>query len=445
MKKYKQYFTPVDLAELMVNIVPEDNVNTIIDLSMGECGLLEVAKKRWNNASFFGADIDETLLNKIHERSPYIQTFTGDSLGDTINSWIGYQDILKNGKFDLVLANPPFNYFDQEPAQVDGVDMFLPIEIRFLLKYIDIIREGGYISIILPYGFLSLDLYNKLRMQILQKVTIYKVIKIFKSCFDRIDADTCLLLLQKKHFNDKYIQKEITIEYLDDQYSLKKNASVCITPEKNRLDLEYHQLQQEFRKYIEICKYPMYSLNKYVVSCKRGKTLAKKKNLVVDKGIRFLHTTDVKYLNISNHSPTYVSRTSDYFKESIVRPKNILVGRVGKACIGKIAIIPEKYPKAFISDCIFGLDIKDIDPYYLTLYLATKYGQIQLKGIAKGSCSKYITKSDLMNLMIIVPDIDIQIYIKKRYLDIQSRQGRLKKEWLLNELISELENILGKG
>lgn len=56
--------------------------------------------------------------------------------------------------------------------------MALPIEMRFLLKYIDIVKDNGYICIILPYGFLSLDLYKDLRIQLLKMVTIIKVLKI---------------------------------------------------------------------------------------------------------------------------------------------------------------------------------------------------------------------------------------------------------------------------
>ena len=322
--------------------------------------------------------------------------------------------------------------------------MVLPIEIRFLLKYIDIVRDGGYICIILPYGFLSLDQYNKLRLKILSKVTIHKVIKIFENCFERIEADTCLLLMQKKSPIDRYIQDNITIEYLDSQYLLQKHTIVAISSEKNRLDLEYHQLLIDFQNVRQVCRHPINLLRQYTENCKRGRTLANKKDLIVEKGIRFLHTTDVKYLSISNRSPVYVLRNTDYFKESGIKPKNILIGRVGKACIGKIAIVPEHYPKTVISDCIFSLVIKNIDPYYLALYLASRYGQMQLKGLAKGSCSKYITKEDLLQLMIIVPEMEIQLYLREKYLDILSRPGRTKKDILIEKLVSEVEIILGK-
>lgn len=444
-KDYKQYFTPLSLAEFMVNLIPDDNINSVIDLSMGECGLLEEAKKRWKDASYYGADIDETLLSRIHAKSPYIKTFSGDSLGENIAQWKEYQDVINSEKFDLAIANPPFNYYDQASAcLIDEQDMVLPIEMRFLLKYIDIVRAGGYISIILPYGFLSLDLYKKLRIIILSKVTILKVIKIFDNCFDKIDADTCLILMRKKNSNERFIQENISIEYLDNNYLLKQKTKVSCKNDIKRLDLEYHQLLQAFSNIQKSCIYPVVPLLDYIESCKRGKTLTKKKELITDRGARFIHTTDVKYLYISNESPVYVLRKDEYFKESKTKFENILIGRVGKACIGKIAIVNKEYPVSVFSDCIFCLSVKDIDPYFLTLYLASKYGQMQLRGLAKGSCSKYITKDDLMQIKIIVPDNNIQQYYRKKYIDILSKPGRGKKTALFQPLVIEVEKILGK-
>ena len=445
VKEYKQYFTPRDLADFMVNLIPVGKVNTVIDLSMGECGLLESAKKRWEDASFLGVDIDGTLLEKIHEKCPYIHTFSGDGLGDTVKDWDEYENILNSQQFDVAIANPPFNFFNQESLSVDGDDMTLPIEMRFLLKYIEIVRDGGYICIILPYGFLSLDLYEDLRQNIFRKVTIHKVIKIFENCFDRIDADTCLLLLQKKKHIDMSIQDEVSMEYLNSQYILEKHTNINIANGKNRLDFEYHQLINDFQAIQQESNFPIIPLEEFAESCKRGRTLAKKKDLITDNGIRFLHTTDVKHLSISNDSPVYVLSGIDYFKNSEVRPDSILIGRVGRACIGKIAIVPDYYHTAVISDCIFSLNVRNIDPYYLTLYLGSKYGQMQLKGLAKGSCSKYITKHDLLKLMIIVPDTDIQMYFKKKYHEIILLPKNLKQDILLENLISEIESTLGKG
>lgn len=178
---------------------------------------------------------------------------------------------------------------------------------------------------------------------------------------------------------------------------------------------------------------------------KRGKTLTKRKNLIKENGNRFLHTTDIKQLYISNKSPTYVSRKEDYFQQAVIKKDDILIGRVGKGCIGKVAIMNRQYPIAVISDCIFSLSVNNnIDPYYLSVYLASVYGQMQLLGIAKGSCSRYITKEDLMKIKVIVPNDDIQNSIRCKYIDILSKPGGAKKENLLKLLVNELENLLGK-
>lgn len=170
VKDYKQYFTPQKLAKYMVSIIPEEIITNVIDLSMGECGLLEEARERWNNAELYGVDIDKILIKKIRTKSPYINTFHGDSLSCKLDKWDKYNNIVNGKGFDLAIANPPFNYFDQKYVLIQDAQRYLlPIEIRFLLKYIDIVRSNGYICIILPYGFLSSDSYAKFRMELLKK------------------------------------------------------------------------------------------------------------------------------------------------------------------------------------------------------------------------------------------------------------------------------------
>ncbi len=444
-KSYKQYFTPPKLADFMVEMIPENNITSVIDLSMGECGLLESAKKRWGNATFLGADIDETLLNEIHKRSPYIHTFACDSLDSAINNWHIYQNFLERSKFDLVVANPPFNYYDQKSIQVSsGKNITVPIEIRFLLKYIDITRDSGYISIILPYGFLSLDLYYDLRLYILSKVKILNVVKLFEKCFDNIDADTCLILMKKKSYENNDIQSHLDIVYLDENYKCYMNESIEINANCSRLDFEHYRLMNSFYALKKSDSLTQSKLSEVIVECKRGRTLTNRKDLISSKGIRFIHTTDVKFLQIDNKNPRFVSRCSKYFENAIVNPEDILLGRVGKACIGKVSIIPKSNNKAVISDCIFSIKVKNIDPYYLSLYLASAYGQIQLKAFSKGSCSKYITKEDLLNILILVADSTTQEYFREKYMEILSLRGRVNKRLYIDKLIIELENMLGK-
>lgn len=156
VKDYKQYFTPQKLAKYMVSIIPEKIITNVIDLSMGECGLLEEARERWNNAELYGVDIDKILIKRIRIKSPYINTFHGDSLSCKLDKWGKYNNIVTGKGFDLAIANPPFNYFDQKYVLIQD-------------EYIDIVRSNGYICIILPYGFCRPILILNLEWSYLKK------------------------------------------------------------------------------------------------------------------------------------------------------------------------------------------------------------------------------------------------------------------------------------
>ncbi len=444
VKDYKQYFTPDKLAAYMVSIIPDDTIKAIVDLSMGECGLLEEAKKRWSNAELYGADIDKELIKKINKKSPYIKTFHGDSLSVKLVNWKSYNKIISNHGFDLAIANPPFNFYDQVTVSInESQKMTLPIEMRFLLKYIDIVKENGYICIILPYGFLSLDSYKNLRTQLLKMVTIIKVIKIFDKCFDKIDADTCLVLMKKKKKEEKNIQTEIHIEYLDNNYNLS-NAQMALVNQVDRWDLEYQHLLSQTNILVESTGFERAELANYIKSCKRGKSVTKNKEFLVDKGIRFIHTTDVKKLYISNENKQYVCNNKNFFGNAVLHENDVLIGRVGQGCIGKIGIVSKRYPKMFFSDCLFAIQTKNINPYYLTLFLASEFGQMQLRGLSKGSCSKYITQEGLFSICILVPDEKIQDYFGNKYKMLLSKSGRIDKERLFSNLLEELNEVIKK-
>ena len=443
-KDYKQYFTPDKLAEYMVNIIPDGIIKTVVDLSMGECGLLEEVQKRWLDAELFGADIDRDLIKKISEKNPYINVFHGDSLSTKLDDWKCYNEIVSNQGFDLAIANPPFNFYDQVTVSInENQKMALPIEIRFLLKYIDIVKENGYICIILPYGFLSLDLYKKLRIQLLRMVTILRVIKIFNRCFDKIDADTCLILMKKKKKEEKNIQTKIRIEYLDDKYNLSISQMVMVN-QVDRWDLEYQHLLKQTNIRNGNADFERIALKNYIKSCRRGKSITNNKELLEDKGTRFIHTTDLKKLYISNENKQYVGNNKFFFKSAILNKDEILIGRVGQGCIGTIGIVSRRYPKMFFSDCLYAIQTKNIDPYYLTLFLASEYGQMQLRGMAKGSCSKYITQGDLFNISVLVPDVKMQNYFGSKYKMLLSKPGRTDKERLFTNLLEELDEVIKK-
>lgn len=437
-KIYKQYYTPDSLAAFMVKSIPRESINTIIDLSMGECGLLEKSRERWEDANCYGADIDEDLINSVKESSPYIITYRGDSL-NCLQEWEEYNTIIKAGGFELALANPPFDYTDQRYISMKSGEVSkVPIEICFLYKYLDIIKEDGYICIILPLGFLTNDKYVNIRKDIMSSLEIVKIIKIFKGCFNGIDADTCLLLLHKINNEEQHLTE---LGVLDSEYQLIDRHEVNLST-LLRWDLDYYLLQQNkiFPNEGNVKKFSV-----FIQECRRGISKTCESMQQHSRGKRFIHTTDVKQLYISKDNCVHVKRNKAIEKKCILHENDILIGRVGKGCLGKVAIISKKYSGMYFSDCLFSISVTGINPYYCALFWSTKYGQKQFRDIAKGSCSKYITYKDLMNLDIYVPDKCIQDNFGDCLKSIMVRPGRKNRDRVFSNIILELENFIAKG
>ena len=249
--------------------------------------------------------------------------------------------------------------------------------------------------------------------------------------------------MKKKKKEEKNIQAEIHIEYLDSNYNLS-NGQMALVNQVDRWDLEYQHLLSQTNIIVESTGFERAELAKYIKSCRRGRSVTKNKEFLVDKGIRFIHTTDVKKLYISNENKQYVCNNKNFFGNAVLHENDVLIGRVGQGCIGKIGIVSKRYPKMFFSDCLFAIQTKNINPYYLTLFLASEFGQMQLRGLAKGSCSKYITQEGLFSICILVPDEKIQDYFGNKYKMLLSKPGRINKERLFTNLLEELNEVIKK-
>ena len=62
---YCKYFTPLEIAERLVNEIEMDTPKRVIDICCGGCNLLLAAKKRWNKAICVGVDINPLNVSCI--------------------------------------------------------------------------------------------------------------------------------------------------------------------------------------------------------------------------------------------------------------------------------------------------------------------------------------------------------------------------------------------
>jgi adenine-specific DNA-methyltransferase len=165
-----QFMTPIEIAQLMINLAVSNNVgHSFLDPSVG-CGIFPFLylKKMSNiglidNLKIDMYDIDDTMINVTKAR---LTRFVGEN---KISLYLRNEDFMlsTNAKdYDVVVCNPPYiksnrvknreNYLKHlksrygfEIPKLNNLDSF------FLLKSLKILKRGGTFVFITPNGFLS--------------------------------------------------------------------------------------------------------------------------------------------------------------------------------------------------------------------------------------------------------------------------------------------------
>jgi len=195
-------------------------------------------------------------------------------------------------------------------------------------------------------------------------------------------------------------------------------------------------------------------LRNFIVYYKTGKTLYGKERKFSDKGLRFLHATNITDIGINYiKDEKFIDRLSKMnFPNAYVKIRDILFVRVGVGCAGRVAIVDSKEDEGVATDYIHIIKIKNVDPYFLTVYLKTRLGKSSIEVLKHGVGTVSINKSDVFSIPIPVLSEEIQNDIGMRYRNILKEWKTLiynkqtaigsNLEDKMKILISDLERIL---
>jgi type I restriction-modification system DNA methylase subunit len=283
-KEHGIYYTPTYVVDYIVKSVIEECVKTkgfdpdnirVLDpacgsgsflikafdylLALSSVGMLEQTKLDISGISatytkkleilqknIFGVDLDAkaveiaqlNLLLKAAEkkqRLPMLQgnIKVGNSLiddsevaGDLAFRWgAEFQDISRNGGFDVIIGNPPYvrphkiPIFEKEflwqhtetfRAKSDLYNCFIEKGIRLL-------KQGGLISFIVPHTWVSLESFSLIRKFILDNCKVVKLVQLPKKVFEDATVETCIFMFQKEANQRRRRTNEILVEQLDEQ------------------------------------------------------------------------------------------------------------------------------------------------------------------------------------------------------------------------------------
>lgn len=226
-----QFFTPQNAAEALVRMIAPSQDAKILDLACGAGGFLVATLKYWNEkglpivrANLHGIDKDNflTRLAKIHLACMGQETYNikcADSL-------VWDEEILGSGKgeYDIILTNPPFGVNIQagtvetlekyhlaykykrnksgclEKTQI--INESVAPQVVFLEQCINLVKENGYIGIVVPESMISNKKYSYVVQVLYERCVIKAVIGMPDDLFKTsgksgTHTKTCLLVLQK--------------------------------------------------------------------------------------------------------------------------------------------------------------------------------------------------------------------------------------------------------
>jgi type I restriction-modification system DNA methylase subunit len=203
---HQQFFTPQSVVEFMVGLVEGHLSGVIADPACGTGGfLVEVAKRQRDNVKLIGLEIDERLawvsgINLFVHNAPTFQTLclaNGGTLGSAGRQFTEH--------FDVVLTNPPFGSDFSDKEELDAFILGRGKTSRrrgilFLERSLALLREGGWLAIVIDEGVLSLPSASDVRDVILTQAELCAVISLPETAFmPYANVNTSILLLRKRH------------------------------------------------------------------------------------------------------------------------------------------------------------------------------------------------------------------------------------------------------
>jgi type I restriction enzyme M protein len=248
-----QFRTPRHIIKLMVDMTAPSPKDVICDPACGTAGFLisaseylvehysdtiyktETSRRRFNEGTFHGYDFDNTML-RIGSMNMLLHGVENPDI--RYKDSLAQADELDEGKYTLILANPPFaGSLDYETTAKDLLQIVKTkkTELLFLALFLRLLQTGGRAAVIVPDGVLfgSSKAHKALRKILVEDQKLDAIISMPSGVFKPYaGVSTAILLFTKT--NSGGTNNVWFYDMQADGYSLDDKR----TPQPNKTDLD---------------------------------------------------------------------------------------------------------------------------------------------------------------------------------------------------------------
>ena len=427
------------LSELVMKLHEGRSNKKIIDLCSGEGRFLAMAANSYKNSELFGVEI--SIPNVIESRMILdIMSVKYSILYDDLFSISCAPD------YDLVFSDFPWRIGTHQDVckDKDGVFTFEYIKKNpdwaFAGKAINSINENGRAYVLMPTGALNSTLDEKIRKQVIDKGLLEMSISLPAGTRFFTNIDYSLLVFSKGNENVKMVdatsfctkgsKKKLKVNDIINAINNNSSEYVKIIDNSTIFENSYKLNSQPY--FMEKIVVPHAKQLHTVANTFRGIQYSSKQ--YTDQGpgegkYSVVKISDINddFLDCSGLST--VDMPEDKVQKYLLKADDILV--ISKGYSLKLAYVKDLCGKQVIPTGnlnVIRVKNSDVLPLYLYIFLMSSKGQALLEQNLAGASIKSLSKKALEEMNIPVIDLDTQEVIENRYLVLQDKIEKLKKE-----------------
>lgn len=434
---------PDSLSALVLKII--NNNGSILDMNCGNGDFL--VKAVLNNSNYTAVGNDININKLLNARIRMIM----------LNSYYNFENILSinditEKKYDSIFCIPPFG-IKMDNDKIISLNFEVKKVNTYYWYYVDriisMLKPKSKAVIILPLLPMFKNPDKSIREYLIKKKYVESIIELPEKIFNNTSIGTVMIVLSNNNNYCRLINakemflksngktNKINVERVYKCFQ-EENKDVKLVSEKDFEDKGFSFIPNKYMNDVkEKLRNPVLLKNFITITRGyRGKT-SNNENSVKCKYIKLSNILNGEIIKEKLESVDYDSN----MQKNLIQDKDILITARGSRFESAIIRV-EKDEKVICCDSIFILRInnKNLNPYYLNVYLNSKLGQESLFANQIKSSSLIINNNGLLNTYIDLPPGEDQNEIEN--IEIKKNEVKEKYKRNLDKLNKKINKIV---